>query len=217
MCAMSRRALLQDSVAQGLVEVRHIRSIERAARRVGQPSAVSRQRSAPMAPEDVVATLCYLGCSADDTLRVHAVYTNTFAPSSARGGARRARVHLEETRPPVLLARGEACWQTQGRSRLGLRLSLLVSERRVVQWLAAANLRGVAASREQLVEQLRAGWPALGRSGRSLTFLLRLRHSACAATKWAWRFRRRWSVVWRRLPARSGLSREELSAKARSY
>ena len=91
--------------------------------------------------------------------------------------------------------------------------ALLAAEASVILWLAETNQRGVAASSAQLVTVLRRSWPSRGRTARSQTFLLRLRHNPRSLATWATDLRRRWRIRWRRLTTRPEMSREEIARK----
>jgi hypothetical protein len=91
--------------------------------------------------------------------------------------------------------------------------ALLVAEASVILWLAETNQRGVAASSAQLVTVLRRSWPSRGRTARSQSFLLRLRHNSKCLATWANDLRRRWRIRWRRLTTRPEMSREEIARK----
>ena len=100
-------------------------------------------------------------------------------------------------------------------SRTRLRVGRLIAEARVAAWLNATNERGVAASTSQLVARLRTSWPPAALSPAAMSFLLRLRVLRNAQRNFANRFRARWGVSWKRLPARADLSGPELASRAR--
>ena len=100
-------------------------------------------------------------------------------------------------------------------SRVRLRVGCLIAEARVAAWLNAANARGVAASASQLVARLRSSWPAAALCPLALSFLLRLRVLRNAQRNFANRFRARWKVSWKRLPARGDLTGPDLASRAR--
>jgi hypothetical protein len=75
---------------------------------------------------------------------------------------------------------------------------------------------GVALSRAQLVVALRQFWPRSALHSWALAFLQKLETYPAAAAKWVSRFRRVWSVRWKRLPARADLTDETLRRRARA-
>ena len=97
-----------------------------------------------------------------------------------------------------------------GHDRAVRKAVLLVVELHVAAWLADRNALGVALSRAQLVVALRRFWPPEALFTWALKFLRRLEENPNVAAKWACRFRRAWSVTWRRLPARADLDDGEL-------
>jgi len=100
-------------------------------------------------------------------------------------------------------------------SRVLLRASLLVAEARVVLWLLQTNMRGVAASAQQLASVFRRSWPVQGRSAESQRLFLRMRHSAKCLSTLVKRFRVRWHINWRRLTTRPLMVREDIARKVR--
>ena len=102
-----------------------------------------------------------------------------------------------------------------GGSRLRLRVGRLLAEARVSAWLNAVNARGVAASTSQLVARLRSSWPVAALSPAAMSFLLRLRVLRNDQRNFANRFRARWGVSWKRLPARGDLTGPDLASRAR--
>jgi hypothetical protein len=112
-------------------------------------------------------------------------------------------------------ADGAELWRARGSCAKIWTVALLVAEQRVVQCLATVNLRGVAASRQQLTVELRRRWPAAARNAKTLKFFLRLRHLDAARRKWADGHRRRWGISFRRLPARPSSSKQVTAVQVR--
>ena len=114
---------------------------------------------------------------------------------------------------PALTLRVAAIAAARPACRLFHKAAVLVAEASVILWLADTNQRGVAASSAQLVTVLRRSWPPKGRTARSQTYLLRLRHNPRVLATWARDLRRRWRIRWRRLTTRPEMSREEIARK----
>ena len=112
-------------------------------------------------------------------------------------------------------ARAAALILANPESNAVFRAAQVVAELNVAVWLRSANDRGVAASRSQLVTQLLRGWPAAANGARAHARAVALRTRPALCRHWAHRFRVRWAVTWRRLPARSDLDAETVRSRAR--
>jgi hypothetical protein len=104
---------------------------------------------------------------------------------------------------PAVTAAAAAAAAGRPRGVLCHRAACLIAEAQTLEWLLTANARGVAPSAAALLVQMRAHWPAACRDARYLRYFFRLRHIATARKNWARRFRARWGVSWKRLPARA--------------
>lgn len=78
-----------------------------------------------------------------------------------------------------------------------------VAELRAAVWLRRANAAGVAASRTQLQAALRRGWPSAALGARAQNLFNSFCDQPLFARRVMQRFRRRFHIAWRRLPARS--------------
>jgi hypothetical protein len=210
----SRREELQAHVREA---VGLVRDVQRAAREAAR-AVVRRRRHESEAlthrGRHITALILELGGStaeaeqvalrgcvrrAAGTVDVHAAVRADVAAVAASPGARAAAGAAAAAVPMP---------------RVVLRAAQMLAEARVVQWLAEANARGVAASTPQLASELRRRWPWRGLGQRARDFHLRLRQNPTARRTWVRRFRQRWHVRWRRLPARADLPPEDVARRA---
>jgi len=122
---------------------------------------------------------------------------------------------IENIRSAVSL-RGQAATELAERpnGRRVFQAARAVAELRTAAWIARANARGVAPGTQQLTRLLGQLWPRAGGGVPARVALMRLRRRERARNTWASRFRRRWSLSWRRLSARAALPRELAAQKA---
>ncbi len=90
----------------------------------------------------------------------------------------------------------------------------MLGELRAARWLWTTNRRGVAPTASQVACMVARDWPAPLRDARARGWLLRVRHRPLVRKRWMYAFARRWSLRWRRLPARAPMAAELLTAKA---
>ena len=205
LCSMATRSLLRMLVAEAAAEVAQLRCADQAARRLmrraeAAPHLLTRRRAV------IFVIALELGC--EDSLLP--ILLRQLA--RVRRGQRRAcgvGEALQETQrirgDPHL--RGCALGALSGSpdGRLVFVAALRVAELRAAVWLRRANAAGVAASRSQLLSALRRGWPSAALGDRAERLFAAISHRPLFARRVAQRFRRRFHVAWRRLPARAAV------------
>ena len=92
-----------------------------------------------------------------------------------------------------------------------------LAEVRAALWLRRANAAGVAASQTQLLAALRRSWPALAFGERAERFFATLGNNPRYAIQVAQKFRVRFNVSWRRLPARGDVPDAVLTQRVPSW
>jgi hypothetical protein len=210
----SRREELRVEVAAAAAEVRQLRELSRAAGRAIRSADAAAAQVLPRGTERSIAVLFALGATAGEAERVVLVLRlrRRGDASGVVAAARAAAAAVQGC--PHLRAEGVAEVAVRPGTKLHFRAALLLAETRLLEWLAGANARGVAAGTLQLAAVLRRCWPLAALTARARIFHLRLRHSPQARRQWCRRFRCRWHVRWRRLPARGDVAPPDVTRRA---
>jgi hypothetical protein len=83
------------------------------------------------------------------------------------------------------------------------------------QWLLQHNMKGLAVPSQKVAHYYLQRWPRPCATAEMCAYLERLQRPAYT-TQWLRTFRRRWSITWRRLPAKNPVPADELRRKASS-
>lgn len=211
---MDRRAQLRAAIQEAASHVRALRQAVQQSQRQGRDADTNVGRHGSVSLLSVAGTCLLLAPNPETATHAFTMFVANFLRVAGRGVARQLTEAMNTVEGSAMRDSAAEALPAVQNSKWFRRVALLVAERCVLAWLGACNARGAAVHRSLLVEQLRANWPAAGRSAASVLFLHRLNVSPARATKWALQFRRRWQVSWRRLPARPLVLHVELVEKA---
>ena len=207
---------LKSQVAEAAALVRSVRQAATDARRLATRRAACRRSRALPSKYLLLGAIARL--MVDDLtvlMLVCCLLWRRWArdPQNLFANAASAALHTCAAEPWRAAARDAL--RGRGGARLQFRLGLLIAEARVALWLLEQNVSGVAVTTATAVARLQAAWPSEHASWLADRFLNRVQASPRSRKAYAKAFRRRWTISWRRLPARADMQLDELLQKAR--